>query len=316
MRRVVCRAFGPLSDLEVVDEPDLVPGPGQVVVDVAAAGANFVDALMVQGGYQLKPQLPFTPGMEVAGTVAGTGSPVLAVCWFGGYASQVCVPEAAVVPVPAGVTMGQAATVVQSYATMLFSLTRRTTVQPGEWVAVLGAGGGVGLAAIDVARALGCRVVACASSVSKLDAAVAAGAEATVAYEDAGVDLKAAIREATGGDADVVVDPVGGSKSEAALRSLRWGGRYIVLGFASGSIPSLPANQVLLNNRTVVGVDWGAWTFRDAAGNQALVEELVAMVADGRLRPVEPVTYPLDDVVRCLTDLQERRVTGKAVLVP
>jgi NADPH:quinone reductase len=316
MRRVVCRAFGPLSDLEVESAPDLVAGDGQVVVDVEAAGANFVDALIVQGGYQLKPQLPFTPGMEVAGTIAASGERVLAVCWFGGYASQVCVPEAAVVPVPAGVTMGQAATVVQSYATMLFSLTRRTTVQPGEWVAVLGAGGGVGLAAIDVARALGCRVVACASSASKLDAAVAAGAEATVAYEDAGVDLKAAIREATGGGADVVVDPVGGSKSEAALRSLRWGGRYIVLGFASGSIPSLPANQVLLNNRTVVGVDWGAWTFRDAAGNQALVEELVAMVADGRLRPVEPVTYPLDDVVRCLTDLQERRVTGKAVLVP
>ena len=316
MRRVVCRAFGPLSDLVVSEEPDLVPGPGQVVVDVAAAGANFVDALIVQGGYQLKPQVPFTPGMEVAGVVAGTSERVLAVCWFGGYASQVCVPTSAVVPVPDGVTMGQAATVVQSYATMLFSLTRRTTVRAGEWVAVLGAGGGVGLAAVDVARALGCRVVACASSASKLAAAVAAGAEATVAYEDDGVDLKAAIREATGGGADVVVDPVGGVKAEVALRSLRWGGRYIVLGFASGSIPSLPANQVLLNNRTVVGVDWGAWTFRDAAGNQALVAELVAMVAEGRLRPVEPVSYPLDDVVRCLTDLQERRVTGKAVLVP
>ena len=316
MRRVVCRAFGPLSDLVVESAPDLVAGPGQVVVDVAAAGANFVDGLMVQGGYQLKPQLPFTPGMEVAGTVAGTGERVLAVCWFGGYASQVCVPASAVVPVPDGVTMGQAATVVQSYATMLFSLTRRTTVAPGEWVAVLGAGGGVGLAAIDVARALGCRVVACASSASKLAAAVAAGAEATVAYEDAGVDLKAAIREATGGGADVVVDPVGGAKAEAALRALRWGGRYIVLGFASGSIPSLPANQVLLNNRTVVGVDWGAWTFRDAAGNQALIAELVSMVAEGRLRPVEPVSYRLEQVIDCLTDLQERRVTGKAVLVP
>ena len=316
MRRVVCSSFGPLSGLTIEEAPDLVAGPGQVVIDVAAAGANFVDALIVQGRYQLKPQLPFTPGMEVAGTVAGTGEQVLAVCWFGGYASQVCVPGSGVVPVPDGVSMGQAATIVQSYATMLFSLTRRTTVQPGEWVAVLGAGGGVGLAAIDVARALGCRVVACASSPSKLAAAVAAGAEATVAYEEPGVDLKAAIREATGGGADVVVDPVGGAKSEAALRSLRWGGRYVVLGFASGSIPSLPANQVLLNNRTVVGVDWGAWTFRDAAGNQALLDELVAMVADGRLRPVEPVSYRLDDVVACLSDLEGRRVTGKAVLVP
>jgi NADPH2:quinone reductase len=181
---------------------------------------------------------------------------------------------------------------------------------------VLGAGGGVGLAAIDVAKALGAHVVACASTPEKLEAAQAAGADATVAYEDAGVDLKTAIREATGGGADVVVDPVGGSKTEAALRALRWGGRYVVLGFASGTIPSLPANQVLLNNRTVVGVDWGAFTFRDAAGNAALVAELVGMVADGRLRPVEPSTYPLEDVARCLADLEGRRITGKAVLVP
>ena len=316
MRRVVCSSFGPLSELSIDDAPDLAAGPGQVVVDIEAAGANFVDALIVQGRYQLKPQLPFTPGMEVAGTVAGTGERVLALCWFGGYASQVLVPAAAVVPVPEGVTMGQAATIVQSYATMLFALTRRTTVREGEWVAVLGAGGGIGLAAIDVARALGCRVVACASSASKLAAAVAAGAEVTVAYEEPGVDLKAAIREATGGGADVVVDPVGGPKAEAALRALGWGGRYVVLGFASGPIPSLPANQVLLNNRTVVGVDWGAWTFRDADGNRALVSEVVAMVADGRLHPVEPVRYALDDVVACLSDLEGRRVTGKAVLVP
>lgn len=312
MRRVVCRAFD--EPLVVEEAPDLVAGDGQVVVDVEAAGANFVDALIVQGRYQIKPQLPFTPGMEVAGRLRDSGERVLALCWFGGYASQVVVPAGSAVPVPDDVSVGQAATLVQSYATMLFSLTRRTTVEPGEWVAVLGAGGGIGLAAVDLAKALGARVVACASSPSKLEAARAAGADAVVAYED--VDLKGAIREATGGGADVVVDPVGGAKAEAALRSLRWGGRYVVLGFASGSIPSLPANQVLLNNRTVVGVDWGAWTFRDAAGNAALVAELVGMVADGRLRPVEPVAYALDDVARCLDDLEGRRVTGKAVLVP
>jgi NADPH2:quinone reductase len=317
MRRVVCREFGPLSGLAVEEAPDLEAADGQVVVDVTAAGVNFVDALMVQGAYQIKPQLPFTPGMEVAGVVAGgAGGRVLALCWFGGYASQVRVPESAVVPIPDGVTDGQAATLVQSYATVLFALTRRTTVAAGEWVAVLGAGGGVGLAAIDVARALGARVVACASTPAKLEAARAAGADALVAYEDDAVDLKAAIREATGGGADVVIDPIGGTKSEAALRSLRWGGRHVVLGFAAGTIPSLPANQVLLNNRTIVGIDWGAWTMRDPAGNAALVAELMAMVADGRLHPVEPVEYALDDVVRCLSDLQERRVTGKAVLVP
>jgi NADPH2:quinone reductase len=313
-RRAVCRAFDQPLTIEEGPGPDVAPG--QVLVDIEAAGANFVDALIVQGRYQIRPELPFTPGMEVAGTARGSGQRVLALCWFGGFATQVVVPEASVVPIPDGVSMGQAATLVQSYATMLFSLTRRTTVAPGEWVAVLGAGGGVGLAAIDVAKALGAMVVACASTEEKRDAARRAGADATIAYEDPGVDLKAAIREATGGGADVVVDPVGGAKAEAALRALRWGGRYVVLGFASGTIPQLPANQVLLNNRTVVGVDWGAFTFRDAPGNSALIAELVGMVADGRLRPVEPTTYALEDVGRCLADLEERRITGKAVLVP
>jgi NADPH2:quinone reductase len=212
-----------LSSLSVEEVPDLVAADGQVVVDVAAAGANFVDALIVQGKYQMKPQLPFTPGMEVAGVSQATGERVLALCWFGGYASQVAVPAAAALPVPDSLSMGQAATIVQSYATMLFSLTRRTTVSPGEWVVVLGAGGGVGLAAVDVACALGARVVACASSPSKLDAAVAAGAEATVLYDDEGFDLKSAIREATGGGADVVVDPIGGPRRRPrCARSRGW----------------------------------------------------------------------------------------------
>jgi NADPH2:quinone reductase len=312
MRRVVCRAFD--EPLAVEEVPDLVAADGQVVIDVEAAGANFVDALIVTGRYQLKPQVPFVPGMELAGRVQGTGERVLAMPWFGAYASQVAVPAGSVVAVPDGVTMGQAATLVQSYATMLFALTRRTHVAPGEWVAVLGAGGGIGLAAVDVAKALGAKVVACASSAEKLAAAEAAGADALVEYES--TDLKAAIREATGGGADVLVDPVGGDKAQAALRALGWMGRYIVLGFAAGPIPSLPANQVLLNNRTVVGIDWGAWTIRDGAGNRALVEELVGMVAAGRLHPVEPVAYPLDRVTDCLADLEGRRVTGKAVLVP
>jgi NADPH2:quinone reductase len=254
--------------------------------------------------------------MEVAGVDVVTRERVLALSWFGGYASHVTVPRAAAFRVPDGVTVGQAATIVQSYATARFALTRRMHVEPGEWVAVLGAGGGVGLATIDVAKALGANVVACASSDDKLAAARAAGADAFVAYEARGVDLKAAIRAATGGGADVVVDPVGGDKAGAALRSLRWGGRYAVIGFAGGGIPSLPANQVLLNNRTIVGVDWGAWTGRDPAGNAELVAGVLADVAAGRLHPVEPVAYPLDDVVRCLTDLESRRVVGKAVLVP
>jgi NADPH2:quinone reductase len=321
MRRVVCRAFAPLSELVVEEAPDLIAGDGQVVIDVTAAGASFADALMVQGRYQVKPPLPFTPGMEVAGTVSGTGDRVMALSWIGGYASQVVVPAAAALLVPNGVSDGQAATLIQSYATMLHALTQRTTVRPGEWVAVLGAGGGIGLAAIDVAKALGANVVACASTDPKLAAARAAGADATIAYDspegwDAGVDLKTAIREVTGGGADVVVDPVGGDKAEAGLRALRFGGRFLVIGFAAGTIPSLPANQILLNSRTVVGVEWGGWAIRDPAGNQQLVRELLDLVAAGKLHPVEPVSYPLDDVARCLADLEERRVTGKCVLAP
>jgi NADPH2:quinone reductase len=187
-------------------------------------------------------------------------------------------------------------------------------VAPGEWVAVLGAGGGIGLATVDVAKALGARVVACASSAEKLEAARAVGADALVDYSAA--DLKSEIRAATGGGADVLVDPVGGALAEPALRALGWGGRYVVIGFASGAIPTIPLNQVLLNNRTVVGVDWGAWTFRDGPGNRALVGELVALVADGRLHPVEPTTYPLERTADALADLQERRVAGKVAILP
>jgi NADPH2:quinone reductase len=313
---VVCSAFEPLENLVVVDEPDLVAEAGKVVIDVEAAGVNYVDALIVQGKYQIKPPLPFTPGMEVAGTLRDTGERVLALPWFGGYASQVAVQQEAVMAIPDGVSMGQAATLVQSYATAMFALTRRTHVAHDEWVAVLGAGGGVGLAAIDVAKALGAKVVACASTEEKLEAARAAGADATIAYEDEAHDLKTAIREATGGGVDVVFDPIGGEKAEAALRALRWNGRYVVIGFAGGSIPRLPANQVLLNNRTVVGVDWGAWTGRDPNGNRELVREVLDLAADGKLHPVEPTVYPLEDVASCLRDLEQRRVVGKAVLVP
>lgn len=325
MRRVVCRTFAPLDQLVVEEAPDPEPGAGQVVVAVEAAGANFVDALLVQGLYQITPPLPFTPGMEVAGTVAAVGAEVegvavgdrvLATGFSGGYASHAVVPAAALAPLPSGLSAGQAAGLVQSYATMLFALTRRTSVQPGEWVAVLGAGGGVGLATVDLAVALGARVVACASSQEKLAAARAAGAEATVAYEDPGVDLKAAIREATGGGADVLVDPVGGSKADAALRALGWMGRYVVIGFAAGEIPSLPLNQVLLNNRTVVGVDWGAWGMRDRDGSAALNRELFEMVEAGTLRPVEPTAFPLDRAAEALAALQGRQVAGKVVLVP
>jgi len=323
MRAVVCSEFAPIDRLQVEERPDPSPGPGKVVVAVRAAGVNFVDGLFVQGRYQIKPPLPFTPGGEVAGDVVAVGDGVtglavgdrvLAMPWLGGFASHVEVGAAGVTPIPGALSYGQAAALVQSYGTMLFSLTRRTHLAAGEWVLVLGAGGGVGLAAIDVATHLGARVIAAASSPEKLEAARAAGAEATIAYETE--DLKARAREISGGGVDVVVDPVGGRFAEEALRALGWMGRYLVIGFAGGDIPHLPANQVLLNNRTVVGVDWGAWTIRDPEGNRALLSELLELAGSGAVHPVEPTPYPLDDVVRALTDLQERRAAGKVVLVP
>ena len=223
-------------------------------------------------------------------------------------------PAAALSVVPETLDYGQAAALVQSYGTMLFSYTRRMQLQPGETVLVLGAGGGIGLAAIDLAKHLGATVIAAASSAEKLAAATAMGADHVIDYETE--DLKSRARELSGGGVDVVVDPVGGRFADAALRSLGWFGRYLVIGFAGGGIPSLPINQVLLNNRTLVGVDWGAWTMRDAAGNNAMLTELLQLAADGAIHPVTPTAYPLDDVVRALTDLQERKVGGKVVLVP
>ncbi len=323
MRAVVCSEFAPIDQLQIEERPDPEPGPGKVVVAVRAAGVNYVDGLFVQGKYQIKPPLPFTPGGEVAGDVVAVGEGVdtvavgdrvLAMPWLGGFASHVELAAGGVVPVPGSLSYGQAAALVQSYGTMLFALTKRTQVQQGEWVLVLGAGGGIGLAAVDVARHLGARVIAAASTPEKLGAATAAGAEATIAYEDE--DLKARAREISGGGVDLVVDPVGDRFADPALRALGWMGRYIVIGFAGGEIPKLPVNQVLLNNRTIVGVDWGAWTMRDAVGNQVLLAELMQLAGAGALHPVEPTEYALDDVVRALTDLQDRKVAGKLVLVP
>jgi NADPH2:quinone reductase len=323
MHAVVCHEFGPLDTLVVEERPTPEPAEGMVVIDVAAAGVNFVDGLICQGRYQLKPPTPFVPGSEVAGVVSSlgpgvdgwsVGDRVVVFCGFGGFAGQVVAPALSLVAVPDVIGLSQAAALIQSYCTMLFTLTRRTTVAPGEWVLVLGAGGGIGLAAVDVATALGARVIAAASTRDKLDAAVAMGAEATIAYEDE--DLKARARELSGGGVDVVVDPVGGRHAEPALRATRHLGRFCVIGFASGPIPSIPINQVLLNNRTLVGVDWGGWTFRDPLGNRALIDELMAMVADGRLHPTVPAARPLADAAAVMEELIDRSVAGKVVLVP
>jgi NADPH2:quinone reductase len=324
MRAVVCNELGPPSLLRVEERPEPEPGAGQVAVAVEAAGVNFVDALFVAGKYQIKPPLPFVPGSEVAGTVEAVGPDVdvpapgqrvLASVGLGGFASRVVVPAAAAVVLPDRLSAPQAATFTQSFSTCLFALRERAAAQPGESVLVLGAGGGVGLAAIGVARALGCRVLGVASTEEKRAAALAAGAEAVL--DPTTEPVKDAARAWAGGTgADLVVDPVGGALAEPSLRALGDRGRYLVIGFASGPIPSVPLNQVLLRNRSVIGIDWGIWAMQHAEEQRALLADLLAMVAGGTIDPVHPTEYPLDDVARALQDLLGRRTVGKIVLIP
>jgi NADPH:quinone reductase len=323
VRAVVCRELGPLDQVVIEERPTPVPGPGQVVVDARAMGVNFVDGLICQGRYQMKPATPYVPGGEIAGVVSAVaddvsrvavGDRVMAMTGFGAFAEQVVVNAGSLEFLPGDLGFGQAAAFIQSYSTAWFTVTRRTAVQQGEWVLVLGAGGGIGLASVDAAVALGAKVIAAASSPAKLEAAMAMGATATIAYEEE--DLKARAREISGGGVDVVIDPVGGRHSEPALRATRTFGRLCVIGFASGPIATVPLNQVLLNNRTVVGVDWGMWAMGDLGGNRELLAELVDLVENGRLHPTVPDERPLDEVVAVMSGLLDRSVTGKVVLVP
>jgi NADPH2:quinone reductase len=230
----------------------------------------------------------------------------------GGFATHLVVPAVAVAPLPAGLAPELAATAIENYSTVSFALSHRVEVRPGEWVLVLGAGGGVGLAAVDVARAAGARVIGAASSEAKRVAARAAGAEVVIDY----VDLKTRVREVTGGGADVVIDPVGGPLAEAGLRALRAYGRFCVLGFASGEIPRLPANIVLLGNRSVVGVDWGDWARSRPDAANALVAAVMGRISGGELRPPAPTRLPLDQAAQALGMLAARDVVGKIALIP
>jgi NADPH2:quinone reductase len=324
VRAVVCNELGPPSLLRVEDRPDPEPRPGQVVVDVEAAGVNYVDALFVAGEYQIKPAVPFVPGTESAGTVSAVGDGVegvavgqrvLVSAGLGGFATKVAAAASAVTALPDELDAARAATFNQSYSTCLYALRDRAAVAAGEGVLVLGAGGGIGLAAIGVARALGCRVLGVASTEEKRTAALAAGAEAVV--DPAAGSVKEAARSWAGGTGvDVVIDPVGGALAEPSLRALGDRGRYCVIGFAAGEIPSIPLNQVLLRNRTVIGIDWGIWAMQHAEAQRALLRDLLGMVADGRIDPVRPNEYPLEDVARALEDLRGRRVVGKVALIP
>ncbi len=323
MRAVVCTSFAPLDQLVIEERPSAPLAAGQVRVRVTAAGVNFVDALLVQGLYQIKPPLPFVPGGETVGIVTelgdgvtshSLGDRVLITSGFGGFATEMVSAASRAVIVPSSLTDGQAATFMQSYMTAYFALVHRAKMQPGQWLLVLGAGGGVGLAAVDVGRALGLKVIAAASSAAKREMAQSRGAVAVI--DSSSEDVKARAKEISGDGVDAVYDPIGGKLGEECLRSLREDGQFIVIGFASGDIPKLPANQVLLRNRRVTGVDWGAWVGRNPAENQALVMQVLAKIAAGELNPVEPVSYPFEQAAQALADQQQRNVVGKAVLIP
>ncbi len=311
-----------LGSVEPVEVPEPEPGPGQVLIEVAAAGANYVDGLFLHGRYQIKPPLPFVPGGEIAGTVKAlgpgvegpaVGSRVVALCGFGGFAEQVAVPAASAVTIPDVLDFPRAATFTQSYCTGLYALRNRAGLQEGETVLVLGAGGGVGLAAVQIAKALGAKVLAGASTAEKRDAALAAGADAVV--DTSSEDVKTAARAFSEGGVDVVYDPVGGRLADSALRALRDYGRYAVIGF-TGGIPSVPLNQVLLRNRSIVGVDWAIWSMTRPEQQAALHREALDLVADGRLAPVAPAVRPLTEAGQVLDALLNRQVTGKVALVP
>lgn len=328
MRAVVCHSFGPVEQLVVEHRPSPALEPHQVRVAVTACGLSFVDGLVVQGLYQLKPQLPYIPGMEVVGRIAevgdevtthAVGDRVLVNLGFGGG----CVDEAVVGArrarhLPDHLSDGQAATFVQSYLTSWFALKQRASLHPGQSLLVLGAGSGVGLAAVDVGRSMGLRVIAAASSADKLAMATSRGAEATI--DTSTQDVKTAAKEIAAGwgqpnGVDALYDPIGGEVGTSCLRALGDDGQYLVVGFVTG-IPQLPANQILLRNRRVIGVDWGGWALHHPADDAEMLDTVLAAIARGELNPVEPTGYRFDEVVQAFTDLATRRVVGKVALIP
>lgn len=322
MKSLVVNQLGSLDDLHMQETPSPALSEGQVRIAVAACGLNFVDSLLVEGRYQVKPTVPFVPGSEITGRIVETGPGVdasmvgrrvFAPVPNGGFADEVVTAANRILPIPDALSDGQGATFMQSYLTAWFAFTRRTQVQAGKTMLVLGAGGGIGLAAVDAGVALGLRVIAAASSEEKRQLALDRGAFATV--DVLNDDVKARVRELGGGGVDIVYDPVGGDLAEPCLRALNAGGEYMVVGFVAG-IPRLPANFVLLLNRTVVGVDWGAWVGRNQAENQKMLIEVMGRIVDGSLRPVEPVAYPMSRAVEAMRDLQNRKVAGKVALVP
>lgn len=322
MRAALCKSLDGPGGISIEDVAEPEPGPGEVIVEVRAAALNFFDTLITRGKYQSKPDLPFSPGGEIAGVVAALGSGVEAVAigdrvaayvGWGGARERVAVPAASLVAIPDAVADETAAGASITYGTAIHGLSDRGRIQPGETVAVLGAAGGAGLAAVEIAKLLGARVIAVASSAGKLAICREHGADDLVLYP--GGDLKTALRDAAGGrGVDIVYDCVGGEASEPALRAMAWAGRFLVIGFAAGEIPRLPLNLLLVKGCEAVGVYWGEFVRRNPERHRANMRRVLDWVAEGKLSPRTHAVFPLDRITDAFDVIERREATGKVVI--
>jgi NADPH2:quinone reductase len=322
MKAVLCRQYGPPDSLVVEELPSPRAGPGEVVVAVKAASVNFPDVLIIQNKYQFKPPLPFSPGSELAGVLkevgAGVqgfkpGDKVIAFTTYGAFAQEVKADASRLLPLPRGMDFIAGAAFLLTYATTDHALRDRGALAAGETLLVLGAAGGVGLAAVEIGKALGARVIACASSEDKLAVCREHGADATINY--AAEDLRERVKALTeGSGADVIYDPVGGPYSEPAFRSIAWRGRHLVVGFAAGEIPKLPLNLALLKGAAVLGVFWGDFARREPQAFGDSVKQLARWYAEGKLKPHVSQTLPLEQAAEALKLMAARQVKGKLVL--
>jgi NADPH:quinone reductase len=324
MKALLCKAWGGPETLALEDLPSPRPGPGEVVIDVKAAGVNFPDVLIIQNKYQVKPPLPFAPGAELAGVIKEVGASVtgfapgdrvISITTWGAFAEECVARVEQLIRMPPGLDFATAAAFTLTYGTSWHALKDRGSLRPGETLLVLGAAGGVGLAAVEIGKALGARVIAAASSAEKLAVCRAHGADETIDY--AAEDLRARLKAIAGDKGvDVVYDPVGGPYAEPAIRSTGWRGRYLIIGFANGEIPRIPLNLMLLKGSSLVGVYWGDWTRREPTAAAAGMAELLGWLAAGKLKPHLSGRYPLARAGEALVALTGRRVAGKLVVEP
>ena len=323
MKAVLCKEYGPPESLVIEDIPSPRPGKGQVVITVKACGVNFPDTLIIEGKYQFKPALPFSPGGEVSGIVkelgegvntVKVGDRVIAFTGWGGFAEEVVTEAAKLIPIPGDIDFATAAAFTLVFGTAHHALKDRAHIKPGETLLVLGAAGGVGLASVGLGKLIGARVIAAASSDEKLEVCKQHGADDVINYTNE--DLRERVKTLTGGNGvDVIVDPLGGNYSEPALRSIAWNGRFLVIGFAAGDIPRIPLNLTLLKGCSIVGVFWGSFTEHEPRHNQENLQELLTWLTEGKLKPHISATYPLGHAADALNDVLNRKVKGKVVLL-